>query len=94
MLNVTVDAAREDGFVTVFPCDAPRPNASNLNYVAGITIPNAVVTRVGTGGTVCLYTFGATHLIVDVAGVFSPGSFNPLAAPQRVLDSRPLGNDR
>ena len=90
VLNVTVDAAREDGFVTVFPCDAPRPNASNLNYVAGITIPNAVVTRIGAGGTVCLYTFGATHLIVDVAGVFSPGSFNPLAAPQRVLDSRPL----
>ena len=89
VLNVTVDAAREDGFVTVFPCDAPRPNASNLNYVAGITIPNAVVTRIGAGGTVCLYTFGATHLIVDVAGVFSPGSFNPLAAPQRILDSRP-----
>ena len=89
VLNVTVDAAREDGFVTVFPCDAPRPNASNLNYVAGITIPNAVVTRIGTDGTVCLYTFGATHLIVDVAGVFSPGSFNPLVAPQRVLDSRP-----
>jgi hypothetical protein len=77
--------------VTVHPCDAPRPNASNLNYVAGITVPNAVVTRVGSGGTVCLYTFGATHLIVDVAGVFSTGSFNPLAAPQRVFDSRPLG---
>jgi len=92
VLNVTVDAAREDGFVTVFPCDAPRPNASNLNYVAGVTIPNAVVTRVGAGGTVCLYTYGAIHLIVDVAGVFAPGSFNPLAAPQRVLDSRPLGN--
>jgi hypothetical protein len=88
-LNVTVAAAREDGFVTVYPCDAPRPNASNLNYVAGITIPNAVVTRIGTDGTVCLYTFGATHLIVDVAGVFAPGAFNPLAAPQRILDSRP-----
>jgi hypothetical protein len=90
VLNVTVDAALEDGFATVFPCDAPQPNASNLNYVAGITIPNAVVTRIGAAGTVCLFTFGATHLIVDVAGVFSPGSFNPLAAPQRVFDSRPL----
>src|SRR6185436_9191480 len=35
VLNVTVDAAREDGFVTVHPCDTPRPNASNLNYRAG-----------------------------------------------------------
>jgi len=90
VLNVTVDAALEDGFATVFPCDAPQPNASNLNYAAGVTIPNAVVTRIGGAGTVCLFTFGATDLIVDVAGVFSTGAFNPLAAPQRVFDSRPL----
>ena len=49
VLNVTVDAAREDGFVTVHPCDTPRPNASNLNYRSGQTIPNTVVTRLGSG---------------------------------------------
>jgi hypothetical protein len=52
VLNVTVDAARDDGFVTVHPCDTPRPNASNLNYRSGQTIPNTVVTRLGAGGTV------------------------------------------
>ena len=26
------------GFLTVFPCDQPRPNASNLNFDAGSTI--------------------------------------------------------
>jgi M6 family metalloprotease-like protein len=88
VLNVTVDAAQQDGFVTVFPCDVGPPNASNLNYTTGVTIPNAVVTRLAADGTVCLYTYGATHLIVDVTGVFAPGAFNPLDAPQRLLDSR------
>ena len=67
VLNVTVDQSAEAGFVTVFPPDGGRPNASNLNYVAGQTVPNAVIARLGSGGTVCLFNSGATHLVVDVA---------------------------
>ncbi|HEX2782211.1 MAG TPA: hypothetical protein VHN36_01400, partial [Ilumatobacteraceae bacterium] len=33
VLNVTVDGPQLAGFVTVYPCDAPLPTASNLNYV-------------------------------------------------------------
>ena len=51
----------------VFPSDSGRPNASNLNYVAGQTVPNAVIARLGPGGTVCLFNSGATHLVVDVS---------------------------
>jgi hypothetical protein len=88
VLNVTVDDARADGFVTVYPCDAPRPNASNLNFVTGQTIPNAVITRIGAAGTVCLFTSGAAQMVVDIAGELAGGAFMPLAAPQRVLDTR------
>ena len=60
--------AQAPGYVTVYPCGQPVPTASNLNFVAGDTIPNAVVTSLGAGGKVCLFTFAPTHLIVDVNG--------------------------
>ena len=45
-LNVTVDDATAPGFVTAYPCDGARPSTSNLNYAAGQTIANAVMTAV------------------------------------------------
>ncbi len=70
VLNVTVTEPTAAGFVTVFPCGAERPNASNLNHVAGQSVPNAVVSKVGDGGRVCIFTMTRTELIVDVNGYF------------------------
>ena len=70
-LNVTVVGALGSGYATVYPCGGVVPGASNLNFVAGQTVPNAVISKVGVGGKVCVYTSGATHLIVDVNGSFS-----------------------
>jgi hypothetical protein len=70
VLNVTVADAQGDGFVTVWPCGAALPNASNLNYATGATVPNAVITKIGAGGKICFYTLAATHLIVDVNGYY------------------------
>ena len=89
VLNVTVSEARSTGYVTVFPCGASQPNASNLNFVAGSTIPNNVISKIGDAGRVCLFTSEATQLIVDVAGYFAPSaSFAPIV-PGRLLDTRP-----
>jgi hypothetical protein len=71
VLNVTITDTDVAGFVTVYPCGAAVPLASNLNYVAGDTRANMVITRLGTGGKVCLYTNGHTNLIVDIAGYLS-----------------------
>jgi hypothetical protein len=68
VLNVTVTEPWEPGFVTVFPCGEGRPNASNVNFVAGQTVANAVVAKVGAGGQVCLFTSSTTELVVDVTG--------------------------
>ena len=73
VLNVTVTGTQGSGYVTVYPCDASQPTASNLNYTAGKTIPNAVVTKLSATGTVCLYTLAATDMIVDVTGYFTAG---------------------
>ena len=68
VLNVTALEAQAPGFLTVFPCDTPTPDASNLNYATGQTIPNAVFAKLSADGRVCIYTYAAAGLIVDVNG--------------------------
>jgi hypothetical protein len=89
VLNVTVTGSQAGGYVTVWPCGARQPNASNVNFAAGQTIANQVIAKVGTQGRVCVFTSAATHVLVDAAGTFT-GDAAPamLAAPARLLDSR------
>jgi subtilisin family serine protease len=70
VLTVTVTEPGAAGFVTVFPCGAARPLASNVNFVAGSTVANSVVSGVGSNGRVCVFTLVAAHLVVDVNGYF------------------------
>ena len=87
-LNVTAVDAVADGFVTVFPCGATQPNASNLNFTAGSTVPNAVIAKVGTADSVCIFVSQTTHLVVDVGGFFPAASALVSLNPSRVLDTR------
>jgi hypothetical protein len=70
VLNVTATNAQAPGFITVYPCDSSRPNASNLNVATGDTVANAVVVKVGSAGSVCIFNQSATDLVVDVNGYF------------------------
>jgi hypothetical protein len=101
-LNVTATQATRGGFVTVFPAGTPLPLASNLNPLRpNQTIPNLVVTQLGTNDSFNIYTSAGTHLLADVLGYFVPsqtsrdGRYVALT-PARVLDTRagvgaPLG---
>ena len=89
VLNVAAVLPTAAGFLTVFPCGQPRPNASNLNYVIGDQIANSVLARVGTGGNVCIYSSAETDVLVDVSGYFTDFvSLVQLALPSRMLDTR------
>ena len=88
LLNVTAVNAQADGFITVFPCGTGIPDASNLNYRAGQTIANAVLGRIGSGGRVCVYTYAASHLIVDINAVVPATSTITAVDPYRLHDSR------
>ena len=89
-LNVTAVNAPASGYLTVYPCGAGRPTASNVNYGAGDTVANAVIAKVGTGNKVCIFAETPVNVIVDIAGYFpSTDSYTPLAAPIRILESRP-----
>jgi hypothetical protein len=73
--NTTVTEPTADGFLTVYPDGAATPPTSNLNFVAGETVPNLVAVGVGTGGNVAIAnSAGTAHVIVDVVGYFTPRS--------------------
>ena len=74
-LNVTVvdgvNPTIGGGYVTVpYPCGT-LPDASNLNFTTGQTIPNSVIAPVSASGTVCFYVYGTAHLFADVSGYFT-----------------------
>ncbi|MFN3235535.1 MAG: PPC domain-containing protein [Pseudomonadales bacterium] len=86
-LNVTVVNPEGAGFITVYPCGAERPLASNLNYIAGLVIPNGVIASLGQNGSVCFYSQTRTDIIVDIGGYFVDEAFNG-TTPQRIVDTR------
>jgi hypothetical protein len=94
VLNVTVTNPTSEGWLTAWPAGEVRPVASNLNFVAGQTVPNLVMVKVGPDGTVNLFnSAGSTDVIADVAGWYgdsgAPGGagFSSLP-PTRILDTR------
>jgi hypothetical protein len=86
-LNVTVVNPTAPGFITVWPCGIDRPLASNINFVAGDTIPNGVIAPLGAEGAACLYSSVETDVVVDVAGWFEEGTYLG-ATPTRLVDTR------
>ncbi len=70
VLNVTATEAQAAGYITVYPCGTTRPTVSNLNTTPGGTVPNAVITKIGTAGKVCIYTSIPTQLLTDINGYF------------------------
>jgi hypothetical protein len=71
ILNVTETVPTAPSFLTLFPDGTSRPNASDLNFYAGQTVPNLVVVKLGASGDVDIFNAaGATNVVVDVAGWF------------------------
>ena len=81
---MTAVNAQAAGFATVYPCGQSLPIASNLNYVAGQTIPNLVIAKPGVSGKVCIYSYSTIDVLADVSGFFPAGSgFTPILIPGR-----------
>ena len=97
-MNVTVVDGRDKdgyGFVTVYPCastSTPVPDASNLNFAGGQTVPNSVLAPLSSDGYVCFSVYGNAHLLVDVSGwVPSGAGLTALDSPKRLVDTRASG---
>jgi len=89
-VNLVAVDAKASGHLTVYPGGSAKPNASNLNFVAGQTIANMVIAKVGSDGTIMIANGSPlpTHVVVDVVGWFGTNSqYTPLV-PVRMLESR------
>ncbi len=103
VLNITATNTAAPSYLTVYPTGMPRPLASNLNWIAGQTVPNLVELALGTGGKLSVFNAsGTTDVIIDVQGWVArrgtaPGTaglYRPLV-PARILDTRTgLGGSR
>jgi hypothetical protein len=98
-LNLTETNATAASYITAYPTGGTRPLASNVNFVAGQTVPNRVIVKTGTGGKITLYNaFGNVDLIADVNGWFTDNTGSTITdgsgdvfvgvTPNRILDTR------
>jgi hypothetical protein len=92
-VNLTVDQAAADGYLTAWDCSGPPPNVSSLNYEAGQPRGAATVVALSASRSFCVYSYAATALVVDVNAAYTAGGgqrFTP-QTPVRVLDTRTTG---
>jgi len=90
VLNVTATAPTSSGYLTIWPSTSSQPPTSNLNFVPGLTVPNLVISKVGTDGKVALFnSAGQTDVIADVEGWFPASSELTALVPARLMDTRP-----
>jgi hypothetical protein len=94
ILNVTATNTTAASFLTVWPKNATRNTVSNLNWVAGQTVPNRVFVPIDmTTGMISIYNpSGSVDVIVDVGGYFTDATaagnaFTP-QSPTRIADTR------
>jgi CSLREA domain-containing protein len=104
LLNVTATSATKSGWLTLYPDGATVPTASNLNFVAGQTVPNLVLVKTDDGGgtgtditiantkhpTIPTPNAGSVHVIADVVGYYDDAEGDNLVAitPERIADTR------
>jgi hypothetical protein len=81
--NVTIVAPTSDSYLALFPADAGRPNASNLNWRAGqAPTPNAVTVSLSLGGAVNVFNErGNVTVIIDIVGYYEPSTTGPAGPP-------------
>lgn len=94
-VTITAVDPTEPGFVTAWPTGGGRPEVSNVNVSApGVTVPNFAIVPLAADGRFTVSPSMATHVIVDVAGVFvaTTGATDAgrllAVTPTRLLDSR------
>ncbi len=95
VFNLTATDTKAPGFLTAHATGTGAPNASNVNFGAGQTIPNLVIVPIGRDGKVTISntSSGSAQVVADVSGYFlggkpaRAGTFTAVAAT-RFLDTR------
>jgi GH25 family lysozyme M1 (1,4-beta-N-acetylmuramidase) len=90
-LNLTGVNSSRATYISAWPTGQPRPDVSNLNLKGVEPTPILATVKLGADQSVNFYNnSGTIHLLVDVAGYYSPSSGSKFVAvaPRRLLDTR------
>jgi hypothetical protein len=76
-INVAAILPAADGFLTVFPTGVAQPLSSDLNFLGGETIANALIVPAG-GASASINVFAnvTAHLIIDINGYYLPNGLD------------------
>jgi hypothetical protein len=95
VVNLTSDDASAPGFLRLIPTGTGGLDNSTVNYLPGTPSANTSIVQLGAGGTVSVFSYASTHVIVDVVGYITDGSASPgptglfvALTPGRSYDSR------
>ncbi len=93
--NLTVTKTSAASYLTAYADGSSKPLASNLNFVAGETVPNRIIIPLSSSGALDIFNAaGSANVIIDVNGYYSAtstGYFEPVI-PTRICDTRHNGN--
>ncbi len=88
--NITVDQPSGAGYLTASDCSGSSYEVSTLNYAARDSVANQSIIPLAQNGDLCLYSYEATDVVIDVNGFASPNGSSKLApiSPVRLVDTR------
>jgi len=93
--SVTITAVPPQplAFLTAWAGEGPQPNVSSLNSFAGRILANSVILPPSADGSLDVFVFNRTDLIIDINGYFAPddganGSYYYPVTPRRVFNSQ------
>ncbi len=71
-LNITVVNPQGLGYVLIYPQGSSQPVVSTLNFTAGVTVANAAIVPIGTGGGITVAAaVSGTDLLIDTNGYYA-----------------------
>lgn len=88
VLDLSATTPSAGGWLTAYPTGSARPTTAHVRYDAGADMTGAVLTRLGTGGSVTIHSTAQTDLLVDVLGWVKVGADLVPVPPTRLLDTR------
>jgi hypothetical protein len=89
IVNATATQTSGSGYLTVFPCGSSAPDTSNVNFPGGEDRANQAIVGLAGDGSLCVFASTATHVVIDVTGVFAGSEGLGFAASvARLVDSR------
>jgi hypothetical protein len=71
-ITITVVPSGPLPYLTAWPAGATQPNVSSINSPNGRVLANSVIVPASADGSISLYAFEATDVIVDINGYFAP----------------------